>query len=210
MLCHFRAILLAVLLTLVSASTVPANPIFDAPPDTCRCDSLATITGWCGACEVAFVGGVRLPSANFYEVLDAHGHEVNPETIRCPVCREAQAAGGYCERDRIGYVNGRAWVERLNYLLALGTPIDVSELTCGTCREHAAGAGWCATHGVGWIGPLSFTDDAVFLEAWAERKRLAESAERIATCEGCAIASFTLGRCPMCNIHYGEVGPRQR
>jgi hypothetical protein len=108
------------------------------PPDACRCLEVEQGTGWCSACSVGFVGSVRVPSAGLFEMIDPHGHDLDPAGISCPDCMDALEAGTFCEPCGIGYVDGRAYVSRLAYLMARGEPVDSPALKAEFARLQAA------------------------------------------------------------------------
>jgi hypothetical protein len=112
----------------------PAGP----RSDVCLCAGIASGTGWCSACNVGFVGSVRVPSASLFEMIDPHGHDLDPAGISCSTCMNALETSAFCERCGIGYVDGRAYVSRLAYLIARGEPEDSSALETEFNRLNVA------------------------------------------------------------------------
>lgn len=124
---------------LVSSPATGHGPYPPSPPsDVCLCAGIEPGTGWCSACKVGFVGSVRVSSADLFEMIDPHGHDLDPAGISCPVCRDALGANAFCEPCGIGYVSGRAYVSRLAYLMARGEPEDSPALEAEFDRLHMA------------------------------------------------------------------------
>jgi len=98
------------------------GPNSSSHADVCVCATVDQGTGWCSACEVGFVGSVKVPSADLFEMIDPHGHELNPAGISCETCVNALETGSFCKPCGIGYVDGRAYVSRLAYLIANAEP----------------------------------------------------------------------------------------
>lgn len=88
----------------------------------CDCAVSKLYGGWCKGCGVGYLAGIEIKSADMFEALDAHGHDIMPERIRCQRCREAIPKDGYCKICRMGFVNKLAYLSRLTYLLAQGEP----------------------------------------------------------------------------------------
>jgi hypothetical protein len=151
------------------------------------------------------IAGLQVPSVSLYETVDPGGHAIDPGGISCSDCLTAYVDDGYCPRCHIGYVDGRAYVSRIGYLLSKDAErIDPKTLACATCRAHVATPGWCDRCARGILGSLAVRDHADFNEIMQERQRLAEAVRLIPKCEFCAISCFTHGRCPKCKIAYGD------
>ena len=147
--------------------------------------------------------GVRVPPA-LWDVIDPGGHAIDPDGIRCSDCLTAFVSDGYCVKSHIGYVDGRAYVSRLSYLLAkdgqrLGAVPD-----CATCRAHLDEPGWCDHCRRGIVGNLSIRDQADFKELMRERERLICAVRLASRCDLCAVAFFTHSFCSRCHIDYNE------
>ena len=131
---------------------------------TCVCVKARERNGWCEACSVGWVGGVKIPSAALFDTIDAHGHKILPASLRCESCQRALASDGYCERCRMGFIDGQAYLSKLAYYVGRGqteTP-----------------------------------------EARVEFLKLEAALTKLSSCERCALAEFTGGRC---RLH----GPRR-
>jgi hypothetical protein len=177
-----------------------------AQPDHCICDVANRTNAWCNQCRLGTVAGVRFASPVLYDILDPHGHEVDLTNVPCPVCHAAIVTDAWCESCGIGYCGGRAYVSQLTWLLARGEWVNPAEVTCGFCREHLedeAGAR-CESCRHGLVGGYAFADPDLFRQATRERQRLVQALELLPACEYCAAAQFTGGRCPKCNIQYGN------
>jgi hypothetical protein len=147
------------------------------------------------------VAGVRVPPA-LWDVIDPGGHAIDPAGIRCSECLSAFVSDGYCPRSRIGYVDGRAYVSRLSYLLARDGACLQSVPDCVTCRAHIYEPGWCDHCGRGIVGNLAIRNHADFNEILMERERLVASVRLASRCDLCAVAFFSHGRCSRCRIDY--------
>lgn len=102
----------------------PRSP---AGREACTCETAKPTNGWCGACSVGYVASLRIPSASLFELVDAHGHEVDLTHVSCLTCHRAMETDGFCESHAIGYSAGRAYVSRLAHLLARGDPVQTSQ-----------------------------------------------------------------------------------
>ena len=139
------------------------------------------------------------------DVIDPGGHSVDPGGIRCSSCLTAFVSNGYCRLSRIGYVDGRAYVSRLSYLLAsAGEHIYPPTLSCSTCRAHMQTPGWCDRCGRGVVGTVAVRNRQDFNEILMEWQRLEEAIRISSRCDLCAIAYFTHGRCSRCRIAYNN------
>ncbi|MFN0057887.1 MAG: hypothetical protein ACKVX7_05455 [Planctomycetota bacterium] len=192
----------AFLCVLMSVACSPAPELIDPPPPGCVCARARIDNGWCDVCSVGYVAALEIPSRMFFEVLDAHGHDVDPSRIDCDSCQVALKAEGFCDRHGMGFIRGKAYVARLNYHLARGQVVDPSDIACRTCRENSRSTGWCDSCAVGVVGNVAFTQRSDFEAAAVEYQRLVAALEQLAKCELCAAAQFTGSRCPRCKIAY--------
>ena len=195
-----RKILLAVvapLLTLVGVivGTEPSEP-------RCTCAEAKLGHQWCAACGVGYVAGIRIESQLLYEEIDAHGHKIDPQRIKCPSCQAALDTDGFCERCRRGFVNKQAYMSRLTYFVAKGETKEVEKIACKTCRENAARHGWCEACGVGMVGNVALKVKAEFEQAAKAYDVLQEAVRTMKRCMMCAVAMVIDGRCPTCRITY--------
>ena len=55
----------------------------------CVCDEVRLSNGWCAACQAGYVAGVRIESADLFDVIDAHRHQFIAESIECQGCQRA-------------------------------------------------------------------------------------------------------------------------
>lgn len=172
--------------------------------ELCRCQDDSEIGTWCEVHAVGHLGSVAIESKELFDVLDAHGHEVIPETFDCPVCREAIETAGYCAEHRIGFVGGRAYFSRLTYTLASGERPRPEEQECTICRSNAESIGWCATHRVGRVGSVAIRDREAFDAARRAIEIVAAADELAKRCPHCAAAMVTDTRCPVCRLLYHD------
>jgi hypothetical protein len=175
-----------------------------AADDSCTCDLARTQNGWCGGHRVGWVAGIRVPSADLFDVLDAHGHEIDPATITCASCRDALDTDGYCTVHAWGFVDEHLYVSKLTWVLGRGQPRDPATISCTTCRAHAVMPGWCDSCGIGMTGLVAYDDRALFDEATGEMDRLMRAVGTLPRCETCAIRHFENGRCDACGLTWTD------
>ena len=180
--------------------------------DPCTCAAARKANGWCDRCEIGYVASIEVRSSILFETLDAHGHEIDPESASlqsCPGCVVALKNDGYCPQTRCGFVGKLAYFSRLTYLLAKGERTDLSRITCTVCTANAAdttlpvhGRGWCDECKVGLIGNVAFRDPKMFKAAAKEYERLLKAIKTSERCGTCGAAQFYGRRCPICRISY--------
>jgi hypothetical protein len=180
-----------------------AGPDAEGPAAGCRCALARATNGWCHDCGVGYLASIRIPSAALFEALDAHGHAIDPDLLRCDGCKRAIETDAFCDRSGIGYVGGQAYLSKLAYYAARGEMREPSALGCAACWKNAAGHGWCDACGIGRVGCLILESRAQLEEARQAFERLGRALGKLATCETCAVATATGGRCPLCRISYG-------
>ncbi len=195
-----HCMLLAVLPLLAAMQDAP-KPL---PLSACNCSTAKISGGWCVKCGFGFIAGVRIESLDLFEALDAHGHDIDPQSIRCPSCKAAMDTDGYCEKCHFGFVRKQAYLSRLTYLVAKGKPLDLEQIQCVDCRKHAERHGWCERCSVGMVGNVAFHDRGLHRLATKEYDRLLEAVNMLKTCPWCAIAMMTDGRCPDCKISFQD------
>jgi hypothetical protein len=160
--------------------------------------------GWCAECNAGFIASIRVPSRDLFETLDAHGHDVDPAAFTCEGCKEALRTGGFCDRCRMGFVGGQAYLSRLTYHVARARVEDPATIACAACRTNAAGHGWCGACGVGRIGPLVLATREDLAETWKALERLHRAIAELERCETCGVALFTGGRCRDCGRSFRD------
>jgi len=159
-------------------------------------------------CNVGYVASVRIEYPRLFEELDAHGHDIKPESIKCTSCQRALASDGFCRVCNWGFVAGQLYFSKLTYSLARGSPQDVARQACMTCRENAKNHGWCAECRRGMVGNFAFRTKPLFREAVEQYSRLLTAVKTARTCEFCAIVMFTGGDCPECSNPRDDRMPR--
>jgi len=178
-----------------------------AESGACTCVAARMTNGWCSLHEVGYVGSVRIRSSILYETLDAHGHAVDLSTFTCESCRKAISEEGFCEKDRIGFVDDLAYFSRLTYELARGYLTDPESLDCPVCRKNSETLGWCDADSRGMVGQVAIRDR----EAWERTAKavaiLREAVKTSERCERCAAAMVTDTQCPYCRITYKDGKP---
>lgn len=197
--------LIALLLAVPLASAAP-------PVETsCTCEAARLDNGWCDGCGIGYVASVGIKSHMLYEALDAHGHEIDPDSIECRTCQAALASDGFCESCNWGFVGKELYFSRLTYHLARGEIKDVRKLTCRVCVKNARqtklpleGQRWCDACGLGMVGNVAFRDRKDYEAASKELERLLKAVRTLERCEYCAVALFMDARCPRCGISYKD------
>lgn len=104
--------------------SVLAHQISLDPSAGCQCALTQSTSGWCAACSIGFIAGVRVPSFVLFEALDDEGHEIEPTFLECEACRTAAAANGICSEHGWGIADGRIYGSLLTYYLACGDFAD--------------------------------------------------------------------------------------
>ena len=173
----------------------------------CTCEAARRESTWCDACGVGYVATIKIPSRMMFDVLDYHGHDIDPTIMTCASCRKAIKTDGFCEACRIGYVREQAYFSVLTYRLAKGVPTDPARITCSVCRGNLSIGGWCDACKLGMVGNVSIGDRAAFDQAYGEFRRLLLAISHLDGCESCAVARFTNGMCPWCRISYRDGRP---
>lgn len=174
------------------------SPHVDTQTSSCRCKWIARTDGWCGQCRVGYVAGVKIPSRSFFEALDAHGHTIDPATIRCDVCRKNFKSSGFCNECKIGFLRKQAYFSKLTFYVAKGEVLPVSKAACAQCEKHRDTPGWCEECRVGIVGSRVYRIKADFNEAVRLRIVLRKAIQRAEQCLSCALALINDGTCPRC------------
>lgn len=175
-----------------------------APPpggsrDVCRCAAAEETDGRCLKCDVRFVFGQRLKSDRLYEVIDTHGHEVHADRTACAACRDLIARGGFCDACNMGYIAGKGFYARLGYHMGLGRPRDEAGMKAACANARDA---WCTDCREGFAGNRRFVKKDDFEAAMRQVAILKAAIDKAATCEPCAAAMVSDGRCHVCAIAY--------
>ncbi len=173
-------------------------------PHDCTCEAAKLSSRWCHACEIGYVAGIPIKSEFLYEVLDPHGHNIDPERIQCPSCKLAMKQDGYCRRCAMGFVRGQAYMSRLTYHLAKGTPIVPDKIGCATCRKNAEAYGWCRACRLGMVGHVAIVNLSDYQFAVRAFETLQAALHKMKECEKCAAAMIAGGYCPTCKISYRD------
>ena len=155
-------------------------------------------------CKVGYVASFKIKSELLLEVIDAHGHDYQPQAIKCEGCRRAMKSEGLCDHCGIGFVGDKLYVSRSMYSLAKGKPIHKTTLTCATCHKHAESHGWCDACDAGMVGNVKFSDRKEYEEAASKLPRLLAALKKLKECEMCAVTLFLGSSCPTCKIDYSN------
>ncbi|HEV8700690.1 MAG TPA: hypothetical protein VGV60_05405 [Candidatus Polarisedimenticolia bacterium] len=177
------------------------------PPSVSSCEEAKRINGWCEPAHVGYVASVEIRSRFLYEVLDAHGHAIDPAKVKCETCRKALETDGYCRAHRMGYVHGEAFLSPLTYHLARARTIDPKTITCADCRKHTRGIGWCEKDQVGIAGYFAIDDRREFDELARDYELLLAAVKKSSECETCAGAMITDGYCAVHRLQYKDGAP---
>ena len=190
-------ILLPIILLLVHPQT-PTKSVSEA----CTCVRARQDNEWCKHCDLGYVAGIKISSKLLFEEIDAHGHDIRPESIECKTCQVALKFSGFCKKCRMGFVQGQAYLSPLTYQLAKGTKKSLGEMSCTKCKKNAAAYGWCGTCNTGMVGHVAITNKTDYAKAVAAYDILKSAVRALARCEMCAISIIYDGRCDRCNLSY--------
>ncbi len=164
----------------------------------CTCAAARMHNGWCRECRVGYVANVPLRSWVLFDALDAHGHDVIADQLKCPTCRQAIKTDGFCAPCKYGYVGGKLYFSALTYALGKGQALDPGTLTCPQCRKHAESSGWCDSCKRGMVGNFAFAERSSFDIGAREYGRLLIAVETAKRCDTCAAVMFTGAECFKC------------
>lgn len=181
--------------TAIVVGLLAASCSLPSAAEACPCGGAESLGDWCERHQMAWVAGVRLTSWELFEALDAHGHEVDIDLLKCGACKLAHAEDEFCNEHRIGFVDGMAYFSALTWSLARGEIREPPSIACPVCRRNATTHGWCPTHEVGMLGAVELTSRRDYdraAEAYALLLRAQETAQR---CEFCAVAMILDGTC---------------
>ena len=195
--------------TIWLTALVAVLAVADALAADCTCKAARLNGGWCSECNVGYVAAVGIESADLFEALDAHGHEIDPQRIECSSCQKALRSDGFCERCRMGFVKKQAYLSRLTYHLALGKQTAAENITCKTCTDLAGKTGWCDKCRIGWIGFVSTDRKKDYAKAARAYAIVVAAVKMLQKCDTCAVAMVTGARCPSCNLFYKDGKPTE-
>ena len=182
-------------IALVWLGTPPAPP---GPNPVCTCATIQRSDGWCDVCKVGYLAGIKIESPMFFELLDAHGHQIDPRTVTCATCQSLYGSHGYCQLCKIGFVGKQLYFSKLTYYLARGEVSDAAAITCATCRKNIAKPGWCAACKIGRVGPRAYRDQSEFEKAAKLREILVATIPVAKECWSCALSMINDGTCLKC------------
>jgi hypothetical protein len=177
-----------------------------APPAAAACTCAVAMEhgGWCEADQVGYLATIEIRSWKIFEALDAHGHELNLDSFRCPSCQRAIATDGFCSEHRIGFFERLAYFSRLTHVLAKNPFRPAAAIACPVCRKNSESLGWCEACKVGMIGGVAVADRQEFDDAARSIRILHEAIAAAERCEDCAVAILTDTQCPVCRISYRD------
>ena len=180
----------------------------------CNCPEGKYRSIWCVPHRVGYVAAVEIRSKVLFEALDAHGHEIDLDSLECAACRFALEHDAFCGDNRMGFVDRKAYFSKLSWLLAKGEPVNPDAPACAVCSADTrpkelplTGDGWCNACEAGVIGNVRYRDRARFRQTRREYERLLQAVERSRECELCAAAIISDRRCPTCRISYQNGKP---
>jgi len=201
--------LLLALLTPPTTGGAPATakPSDQSPNRQCTCPQARLQHGWCDACSVGFVATFPVDAAELYEAIHPHGHDVQPDQMRCATCRAAVPVDGWCAECNSGFVNRQAYFSKLTYLLAKGSVREPAASPCAACRGYSQRSGWCAACAVGWVGNVRFEKRDAYDEAARSLEVFFAACAASPRCVLCAQAMIMDAYCPMCRVTYRDGKP---
>ncbi len=166
-------------------------------PTCVGCQEAMPVNGWCSPCDHGLVAGRIIPSRQFHELLDAHGHEVEISTLQCGMCRVVAPHDGFCSRCRNGFVAGQLYFSELTWALAGGVQ-ESRGIDCRGCLELIEDSGRCPHCLAHWVGSVRFVEAEPAAIAAHQFERLKIALQRLERCEECALAGFFGTRCRVC------------
>lgn len=190
-------------LLVAAAGVIALSALLGAEGD-CVCATARETNAWCPVHKLGYVGGVKITSEAAFITADAHGHDLDLSLFTCPTCLKAIASNGFCETDRIGFVNKKAYFSRLTYELGRAEVPRAASITCPTCRKNSETHGWCAKSHVGMVGPFAIKDRESFDRAVAGLAILVAADQAAPRCQHCVVAILTSSECPVCRIRYKD------
>lgn len=203
---------MTMVILLLMVTVAPGGPTMPPVVKKCVCREGAKANVWCHVCDIGFLATIKVKSADLFEWLDAHGHQIDPKSIKCASCQRALKSDSFCVKCGIGYKNGLAWVSRLTHSLAMGERTGKREIACKICREYLQRMGWCAKCNIGFVGNVRFEKRDRYDTAAKEFGRFLVANELSTKCETCALAMMSDGACRACKIRYrdGKPMPKER
>ncbi|MEK6675945.1 MAG: hypothetical protein AABZ47_09865 [Planctomycetota bacterium] len=176
----------------------------------CSCAVIKKSGGWCPECKLGYLAGVRVTSRFFFEMLDAHGHDLDLTALQCPTCKKNATDGGYCDDCRIGFHKKKAYFTRLTYEFAQGVIVERETLPCDDCHKCPELIHWCERCGKGLLGNILISSKQDFEIARKEFERFLTALRMLPTCEGCAVAYFMRSLCPKCRKSWDGDEPAKK
>lgn len=173
---------------------------------TCTCEQAKISGRWCIPCKQGYLAGVRIPSHQLFEALDAHGHEFDPNLLQCENCKRLAATEGFCDACGFGFWKNQLYFSALTYHLARGQ--TVLEFNCDGCNANSVKFGWCDRCRRGMIGNIAISNPEEFDRATKAFQKLLLALEILPKCEWCAVALFSDGFCTTCKASY-KAGQKQ-
>ncbi len=149
--------------------------------------------------------GVELASQKLYDALA--GLSVESDKVRCPGCAKAQKEQGHCEHCKVYSANGKFYKSPFSYALAKGTPINAEKMAssshkCAECEKAFKENGRCEHCGVGFVAGRMFKGDEPYKVALAAYDLLKRAVKAATSCEECAVAMVTDGKCSDCKVKF--------
>ncbi len=209
-----KAVFVTALVVTASVVTTSAMAQSHAPTaTTCTCADAKVHGGWCTACKVGYVAGVKITSHKLFEAVQ--GKPVaDVSKMKCPDCKAAFKNGGFCQHCNVGFVGHKAYKSKVGYALARGQakdPASLKSIKCPKCKAAAAaGQGWCKMCSMGIVGNLVFTDKQAYEAAVKARATLVAANKLTDKCEGCAVAMVTDGTCKHCKVAFKDGKPQMK
>jgi hypothetical protein len=183
----------------------PSGAPVDSACASCRSARLGNL--WCEKCGIGYVASTPMRSRALFEALDAHGHSLVLDAIRCDTCRAAIPVDGYCRACRIGWFEGQAYFSRLTHVIGKVQVLKDDAMACEVCVQNARKCGWCASCQRGMIGNFAIHDRKEFDAGRRGYDIMLIAIEASGRCETCALAIITDTPCPVCRITYKDGRP---
>lgn len=177
----------------------------DVPPvaTECICAKAKVYDGWCDPCGFGFIAGLKIPSKLLFTVID-HGHEIDPQFLRCETCRKEIERDGFCDKCNLGFYKRKLYLSPFTHFLAIGKRLESAPTHCATCMKNVDEGGWCEACNRGIFGNISTDRRDRFDSAVAAFRRLKLGLNNLEPCEICGVAMYSNGMCPKHRMVYRD------
>lgn len=159
--------------------------------------------GFCDGCKKGMVFGVELTSKTLYDALA--GQTADPAAVKCPGCKAALAKDGKCDHCKSFAAQGKMYHSAVSHALAKGKPYTAEQAGhCPDCAKGFKENGFCTSCSTGFVAGRIYQGKESHDAALAAFKTLNSAVAQAKTCETCASAMVTDGKCDKCKVEYKD------